>query len=234
MIIGDLVPNVTSKLANRTDLAAKAPRWIKDSIKELTESYPFEELRVKGPTNLTFTIGQFEYPTNAFLNNNDEYTEIVSWFIVLNGTTGPGYILKYRTPPVVEPYTQISGIPRYWTRVGSQLIVGFNPDKTYTTWMRYQKKHQFSGDLNADVIRMPDTWQDIIEYAAAERGAIEERMLDYASQYHSVLFGDPEFEQSNGAKGKPGLIFRRVSQRERDMSNNERALIPYVGRYNPR
>lgn len=231
MKVSDLVPGVIAKLANRTDLATKAPKWIKESVLELTASYPFEELRIKGPTSVPFVVGQCEYPIGTWTNSDDVFTEIVLWYIVLSGTTGPGYILKYRTPPVVEPMTQISGIPRYWTRVGNSIVVGFNPDRPYTTWMRYQKEHPFSDQLTADDIKMPKDWQDIIEYAAAERGAINERMLDYATRYHQILFGDPEFELTSGGKGRPGLIFRRLSQRERDMSNNERQIIPYVARY---
>ena len=242
MFVSDLVPNVVEKLANRSDIVTKVPKWIKDTVLELTDSYPFEELRTTGPFR-NLTVGQAEYSIDYFTNPADtNYTEVVTFFIQITSSTtsssapiSVGYELEYRTPPVVEPMTFINGTPVYWSQHGNNILIGFNPSISYPVRMKYQRRHPFSTfekDLPNDVIMMPDNWREIIEYAAAERGAINEIMLDYATTYHQLIFGDPEFERQGVAgKGQPGLIHRRISQRERNMSNNSRQMYPRVSRY---
>src|SRR6185312_9495649 len=49
--------------------------------------------------------------------------------------------------------------------------VAFAPDQPYFSYVRYRKMQSFSEPVaSTDVILMPDTWQDIVGYAAAERG----------------------------------------------------------------
>lgn len=236
MIVKDLVQGVYHKLAQRKDALERAPLWIRDAILELTESYDFEELRITCPTK-QFIVGQAEYEPSYF-TNNIKVTNIISWFVEITSSTGGGINLKYRTPPVVELISKISGPPSKWTRFGNKLIVGAKPDKAYNTYQRVQVAHPFLGepmniaDIEANELRMPDSWREIVEFAAAERGAIELRMLDYAVSYHNIIYGDPLFVTSGGTRGTPGLIFKRTSQMERDMSHNERQLQPYAARYN--
>jgi hypothetical protein len=93
--------------------------------------------------------------------------------------------------------------------------------------MRYQIQHPISNPpVLTDEIFLDDDWREIIEYAAALRGAGDLRMLDYATQYHSILYGDPS---------KPrdvGLIAARVSMLENDMVSNQgmRQIRPLIRR----
>jgi hypothetical protein len=97
--------------------------------------------------------------------------------------------------------------------------------------MRYQVEHPFSSPPSgADDFLLDNDWREIAEYAAAERGAINLRMTDYATNYHTILFGDPEFERSSGARGNPGLIFRRISQMESDSESQMKQIRPMVPR----
>jgi hypothetical protein len=227
MTINDLEVGIISKLAGRTDLSADIPRWTAEVSREFSMGYPFTDLEVKGPT-VAFIPQQYEYDTTYFLNPDDEFARPVTW-IVLDTNNTPKEI-KYRNPQVVEPLALTSdGRPGIFSRVGLSFIVAPTPDTPYTTWQRYQRKHPFSSPpVLADTLYFPDEWKDILEYAIAQRAALDKRMIDYASNYHTILFGDPKKPDT------PGLIFNRTNQRERDSANNERRLIPRVQRYGRR
>lgn len=225
MKISDLMDGVKAKLGDRTDQTGRMPVWIKDAVLELTESYPFEELRVTGPS-VAFQTGIAEYDITYFTNNNEVPTIINSWWVSTTTTVGTtGRVLKYRTLPVVEYMSKTTGQVSKWTKNGRRFIVGNAPSQAYATFMRYQRTHPFMNTLAPtpdDTIYMPDSWSIIIEFHAAMIGAYELRMLDYASNYHSCLYGDPDFKKTG--RGNPGLIFSKTSQYDRDSSNNERAM----------
>lgn len=229
--INDLVSSVVDKLAGRVDAAERAPKWIKRTIEELTESYPFIELEEIGDTK-TFTIGTAVYNKTFFTKGAVKATMFNELAVYIdypnNSKTNP---IFFRELQVVSPMSKIAGLPCFWTQHGDDLIFGLNPNNPYSVYARYQREHPFDSCLVNTTIKMPSSWEEIVEYGAAERGAIELRMLDYVTMYHAVLFGDPEFELSSGAKGKPGLIFRRLSQHDRNSSNNAKQLPPQQKRY---
>jgi hypothetical protein len=94
--------------------------------------------------------------------------------------------------------------------------------------MRYQIQHPFSNPpVLTDEIFLDDDWREIIEYAAALRGAGDLRMLDYATQYHNTLYGDPK---------KPadvGLLTARASIMENDIVSSQglRQIRPLMRRW---
>lgn len=242
MLVKDLMPGVKRKLGGRVDSDSVSSLWIKDAVKELTESYPFEELKVNGPV-VNFSPGISEYLITFFTNNNERPTIINSWFVsststistVITGNSGnTGRYLKYRTIPVLDIMSKQLGPPSKWTRNGTKFIVGSAPDQNYATQMRYQREHPFLCDefdpvaLQQQTIQMPTSWSIIIEFQAAMIGATENRMLDYRNDYHSILYGDPDYRKTG--RGNPGLIFGRTSNYDRDSSNNERQIQMVVMR----
>ncbi len=238
--INDLVPYVQDALQNRADVTtAVATKYIKRAIQELTQSYPIEELRITGPT-VVLTIQQSIYPVTAFLNANDDYTQIPSMGIYVDFPTNTVVSpLKYKTPAAIEvmiaPATQ--GLPSRWTRFGQNIFIGPTPNATYSMFMRYQRRHPFPDDetqLSSQQLFFGNTWEEIVAYGAAERIAIVKRWTDQAKFLHDILFGDPEFQVSGGKRGRPGLLEARTHQIERDQQNNERQIMPLVSRYNPR
>lgn len=229
--IEDLIPGVIAKMGNRTDIEAKIPVWARSAILELTQSYEFEELKVTGPTT-AFSVNESEYTLNYFTNNNENWTRINSWFMVIDSSTGIGWELKGRHIMVVEPLSKIAGTPMYWAQHGRLLIVGFQPVQAYGTYMRYQRVHPFSVPVTkGDVVYMPDEWKEVVEYATAMRGASEERMFDYVTRYHDMINGDEKYKTTRGVEGHPGLIFGLTDKQERNLNNNERQLTPVVPRY---
>lgn len=247
MLIKDLVPGVRRKLRQRDDLDEVIPIYVKKAIIDITQNYEFEELRHTGPT-INFVTGQAEYPRNFFTLPSHGYaTFIVSWFVFFstsstgsNSSANPtGKVMKYRQPRVVDPLTVIPGLPTVYSQVGEQvnqgnLLVGYNPDQNYATYQRYQREHPFPEvDENTSKgalvlaqqkIYMPNDWQDILEYCAAEKACDDIGMLDVGALFHQKIYGSP-------TKKMPGLIVERMTQQQRQSDYNERQLKLRVRRY---
>lgn len=238
--VGDLVPGVIDYLQQRTDVTTLAPRYIKRALQEITESNPFEELRVTGPT-VSLTTGQSTYPITLFLNSGDDYTSPESFTVYVdfpnNTVTGP---INYKTPKAIEtmvaPVTV--GVPSRFTRYGNSFLIGPTPNNPYSVFLRYQRRHPFpyeAGQLSGAPIFIPDSWEEVVEVAAAHRIAVIKRWNDQADELHKILFGDPEAGMlGNGKMARPGLIQARLYQNERDSKFNTRQLGITTARYNPR
>jgi hypothetical protein len=237
--IGDLIPEVIDALQGRTDVASIAPRYIKRALQEITINYPFEELKRTGPT-VALTTGQAIYPLNTFINSNDSLGSLdvpVVFVDYPNNTVTQD--LKYRTPKAIEimlaPTTQ--GLPSFWTRYGMNIHLGPVPDNPYSFFLRYQTRHPFPHDeaaLSSAPLFISSEWEDIIIYAAAERIAVVKRWNDQQQFLHNLLFGDPDFQMSEGKRGRPGLISARLFQQERDQRYDSRRLGVVNSRYTGR
>lgn len=229
---------VMAKLAMRTDLQSLGGyTWLMDACLEFSRNYRFQWLEQTGPLIYT-NAGQSSYPLDSFLVPADIgrvanlLPSIFRYFIPYNpvlGTNNPGSVLLWKSVDAMELLFNTPGIPTYFTRYGTQIRVAPVPDNSYPMFLRYQVEHPFSNPpVGGDKFLLDNDWREIAEYAAAERGAINLRMMDYAQSYHTVLFGDPEFERSSGAKGNPGLIFRRIPQPESDSESMMKQLRPMV------
>jgi hypothetical protein len=237
--ISYFVPYVIDALQGRTDVATIAPKYIKRAVQEICESMPFEELKITGP-QVALTIGQPYYPASFFLQPGDDYVQIPSFLVFVdfpNNTVQT--TIQYKTVMAIDPMlgSATQGLPSRWTRYGTQIFLGPNPNQTYTVFMRYQKRHSFPLDennLGGTLVHVPDTWEEIVAYAAAERIAVVKRWNDQASYLHSLLWGDPSTRNEQGKLDRPGLIAARTLQIERDQQHNSRALMLRVSRYNSR
>jgi hypothetical protein len=239
--INDLVQGVIDALQGRTDITAIIPRYIKRALQELTISMAFEELRRTGP-QVTLTVGQPIYPVSTFLNSGDDYNYPEAFVIFVDpGTNKTTDTLKYKTPKAIEmmisPSTQ--GTPGYFTRFGTNFHLGPVPNQAFTVFLRYQVRYPFpaasdSTSLLGVPLLIPDDWEEIVEYAAAERIAFVKRWNEQRNDIHQLLYGDPEFMESAGKRGRPGLLSARLLQVERDQKFDTRQLGFTVPRYNGR
>lgn len=224
---------VWGKLSQRQDVIALGPQWIADSVLELSNSFPFQGLQRSTTTPAQMTPGIYQYPFSAWVNAGDIPTPvnqynanpkmIPSFFMFyespLNPVTGynPGIGLTYKTIDSLELMFSTPGTPAYWSRYQNQVFIAPQPNQNFFSYMRYQIQHPFSQPAAlTDVIEIDDDWREIVEYSAAMRGAINLRMLDYAQQYHNILYGDPTKKGSS-----IGLISARVSQQENDIVSNQ-------------
>jgi hypothetical protein len=246
--INDLIPGVQAALQNRADVSESQPnpamrpsKWLKDSIKEITESYQFEELRVVGPpVNLSVPVGGTAtsvplgpyplstYPISQFLRPGDDYTLLEDPVIFIDFPSNQiGYPMNYMTPKAIQPLLNIpGGVPFIYSRFGSNFWFGVAAGQTFTVFLPYQRRHPFvDSNLTSSPVYLPASWHDILEFAAAERGAVVNRWNDQATFLHNLLYGDPR------GKGNVGLIAERILQQERDMQKSTRQLVPMIQRY---
>jgi hypothetical protein len=239
--VNSLINKVAAYLQNRQDVSESATNpemrpsaWIRDSLREITANWPFEELRVNGPLvtigpGLGWQNSNYMYPVALFLNKGDDMTlsedpvifltpgQAASAGIVATTNNTVGYAMDYMTPKAIQSLLFIpGGVPFKYTRYGNMFWFGSQPGQNYNVYLPYQVRHPFSENLTESPVRVPSEWHDIVAYAAAERGAIALRWNDQATYIHNVLYGDPKFQQSGGEEGRPGLIAARILQPERD------------------
>lgn len=243
-VVSDCYPGIQALLMNRTVATAAMQEEIRKAVLELTEEYKHPLLEATGPiTSLTpFTN---VYAPNFFLQAGDANLDVskVNSFFIYNttytvptanaSTTNAGYDLKYRSMDSIEVLLQIPGLPIYWGRNNNQIYMASMPDDAYQVYMRYQKQHPLSnvvgGFADATPIQMADSWQEILEYAAAIRIAPKVNLANKKQELHTSLYGDQKFQTSGGIEGAPGLIFQRTSQRNRDQATTTRRLRLRMG-----
>lgn len=240
--VASCYPAIQENLAGRTVTPAKMAEWIRKSVLELSGSYDFQGLQATGPF-YSLVPGQNVYNPSVFMQTGDAAVEIrgiPTLYIyyeplisnppptLLSGIANTGIPLKYRSINSIETSLNIGSIPGYWSRWNGLIYIAPTPQSSYLSYMRYKKAHPFpnAGGTNAgtDTIYLDDDWQDIVEYAAAYRGAISLRLLDYASQYRQILYGDPKAVDAGGRRIDLGLIYSRTSQYERDSTTALRSM----------
>lgn len=244
--IAQLEADVIDALQGRTDItSATLDKYIQRALQEITENYPFEELRTTGP-QFVLTTGQAAYAVTSFTNtyvpgggggtSHDDYTLMPAFTVFVDvGTNQVPSTMKYRTVGAIRSITggATLGVPTFWSRLGSNFVFGPVPNSTYTAFMDYQRKHPFdeAASLGAQTIYVPDSWLEIVSYTAAMRLAIIKRWNDQAKTLHDILFGDPEYVASEGKRGRPGLLAARQFQIERDQRHSNRQLGIVQSRY---
>ena len=244
--MADIQSDVIDALQGRTDVTSQTiVNYAAKAIRELCESTQFDELRAVGPF-FQVTTGLSTYPISSFMGSNgptpvpDVYSMPESFNVFVdfptNGVIAP---VRYKTPAAISTVTAPStvGTPVWFTRFGSTFQIAPNPNNPYTMFLSYQAQHPFTQPQPTGLtekIYMPLTWYDIIAYATAERIAVVKRWNDQAKYLHDLLWGDPEFQQTGGKRGRPGLVAARTLQQERDEGYNSRQFTPVIGRVNPR
>jgi len=233
---------VWSKLNQRSDLVTLGIyQWLQDAILELSRDYRFPDLEKTGP-NFTLTANLNNYTNDNLIQVADAgkvtnlIPNIFRFFNYPIGSTSQGAAgsnLAWKTIDAIELMLNLPGIPTYFTRYQNKYWFAPVQQSPLVVYMRYQIEHPFSAvPVAGDPFLLPNEWKEIAEYAAAYRGAINLRLLDYASQYHTILFGDPEFQRSSGATGMPGLIFRRITQMEGDSISMMKQIRVHVPSFN--
>lgn len=233
--ISTLFPGVLEALQNRTDITTtQMSGWISKTLREITEKYQFEELHVEGPLyTLTPNIKQV-VPISSLLNSGDDYTWIDDPVIYLDPPNNTiGYPMDFMENKAIKPLLTVPGsIPFKYTVVGSNFLLGGEPQMAYQIYLPYYRRHPFNNaNLQQSQLFIPESWQDIVEYAAAERGCIALRWPDMQTYLHNLLWGDPDFQRSGGVEGRPGLIAGRILTIERVKSKSTRQVQPQVSRY---
>lgn len=221
---------VWNKLSQRNDILLAGPQAIADAVLEFSQSVPFQGLQRTTNAPVQMTSGVYSYPFSTWVNAGDIPTfgttanpkMIPSFYMFYNvpisGVPGynPGIGLTYKSIDSLELMFSTPGTPAYWTRFNNLVFIAPQPNNTFYSYMRYQIQHPFSNPpALTDTILIDDDWRELVEYAAACRLAATFRMLDYSTQYHNILYGDPK------KKGDVGLYTARVTQMENDIVSNQ-------------
>jgi len=232
--IGALAPGVAALLNGRTAYNNTLAEYARKGALELQENYKFPLLQTSGPVVQLVPL-QAVYNPNYFLATADqglEVNKINSFFIFNNpyatlanvNDQNSGYNLKFSTIDDIEVLINIPGIPVRWSRFENDIWLGSVPDQAYSIYARYQHENSFpnagTGAANTDVIQMPNTWQDIMEYITAMRIARDLNLATKANELFTTLYGDQKFQATSGMEGSPGLIFMRTSQENRDQTTS--------------
>ena len=79
------------------------------------------------------------------------------------------------TPKAIQPLLFIpGGIPSKYTRYQNRFWFGTSPGQPYQMYLPYQLRHPFNdSNLLQSHVHVPTSWEDIVEYSAAMRGANE-------------------------------------------------------------
>lgn len=246
MTVSTMYPGIQKLLMGRTVSNADMAEAVRKSVLEFTESYRFPGLESSGPV-VSLTPNTPNYNTSYFTTPTDgsiELNMMVSFWVftdpyIVPGTTAytgsnAGYNLTYKTIDRLEVLINTSGEPLHWSRHNGQIWIACNPDRNYNLYARYQHEHPFpnagTGSAGTDTVFLPNSWQEIIEYASAERLAPNYNLSTKATEFHTRLHGSADFERSDGVSGTPGLIFQRTSQLNRDQSTSTKRFRLRMGR----
>jgi hypothetical protein len=214
-------------------------QYAQASALEFSENYKFPGLQTTGPVVNLIPL-QAVYSPNYFLSTLDqglEINKVDSFFIYTNGyiqlsdpnQQNTGFNLKFKTIDNIEVLINVPGMPTAWTRQEGNIWIGCVPDQTYQVYMRYIHEQPFPLDTDADLIFFPNSWKDVMYYSIAMRAARDLNLQSKANELYTALYGDAKFQMSNGVEGKPGLIFQRTPQEERDQTTTTKSLRLRIG-----
>jgi hypothetical protein len=234
-LMADIYASMPNYFSGRAIDSASCYENCRKAILELTENYKFPGLQNTGPLNQLTPLTAGPYPYNGFQQPGDaglEINKFDSFFMYYNGQVpvpgqiNAGFPLKFKTIDTLEILMNTPGPPTYWTRHEDAIYFAMMPDQAYTVYLRYQKEHPFpnagTASASQDPILLPNSWQDIVELATAERIASDLDLDARRAKFQQRLWGDPK--QPMGSPGKLGLIYGRTSQEERDQDTTTRAM----------
>lgn len=178
-------------------------------------------------TQFNLTIGKQEYDFSDIIpagEVNDATLDIMMW--IDPPTNLIRRKLRATSYQEADKFQILNATPNSWYRFGD--TIGFIPvpDKTYQVQPRILRQHPFQENLlEASTILLPRNWNEILVWAAAERGFAELLEYEKAAAIHAMLHGDPKYPE------RPGLISGRKKRREREDWRSEKPLRPIVRRY---
>lgn len=228
-LINDLVSEVLIRCENRTTDTDRAAIWLRDALLDISSNPDyrddFQELEELGP-QINLTINQQEYSEANFIpfaDLNNAFLDMLLWIdYPTNKIRRRLDVSHYQKTDRFQP---VYSIPTEWYRFGG--TVGFSPvpDKPYQVQSRLAKVHPINDNqLSQTTILLPRDWNEVLIWAAVERGFSELMEYEKAGRVHARLYGDPD-----NPTRQPGLIFHAKRKRRREQWRNEQRLT-YINR----
>jgi hypothetical protein len=86
------------------------------------------------------------------------------------------------------------------------------------------RQHPINATLNQTQILIPNDWNEILVWAAVQRGFMEYLEYEKAQKVHMLIYGDPKYPN------RPGLLEARKKRREFEAHRTEEPLRPVYRR----
>lgn len=235
-LISDLANEVIIKCENRTTDLSRAYVWVRDAILEIAGNPDyrdeFSELEMLGPTfkltgSTTIGLSTQEYDESNLIPAGDVNMATLDIFL---WTDPPTNSVRQKLNPSHYQEADKSVVavsrPISWYRFSGNIGFYPSPDKNYQVQARVLRQHPIAdAAVQTTQILLPRDWNEILVYAAVERGFIELGEYEKANSIHTLLYGDPRYPN------KPGLIAGRKKKRGREAWRTSQGLRPVVPTY---
>jgi hypothetical protein len=221
----DIDNEVLLRTENRTTDLSRADIWLRDSLLEITSDpgfrNEFDQLEILG-VQFALTPKQQEYPESSLIpvgNVNTATLDILIWQDPPTNSIRRKLMQSHYQK--ADNFQPTFSLPTEWYRFGPN--IGFTPvpDKAYQIQTRMLQMHPINDNvLSQTQILIPRDWNEILIWAAVERGFIEYLEYEKAAKIHTLLHGDPKYP------GRLGLLEGRKKRREMEGHRTEEALRP--------
>lgn len=224
-LISDLDNEVLIRCENKTSDINRADIWLRDALLEITSNPDFRNefdlLEEYGQQyNLQPQIQEYAYSNIVPVGDYNVATlDVLIWqdppTNSIRRKLGQSHYQK------ADNFQPTFSLPTEWYRFAD--TIGFTPvpDKAYQVQARILRQHPINDNvLNQTQILIPREWNEILIWAAVERGFMEYLEYEKAAKVHTLLYGDPKHPD------RPGLIEGRKKRREMEAHRTETALRP--------
>jgi hypothetical protein len=223
--IADLDNEVLIRTENKTSDISRADIWLRDALLEITSDpdfrNEFDQLEIYG-VQYALVPQQQEYLESLLIPTGDVNMATLD-------------ILIWQDPPTnsirrklmqshyqkADNFQPTFSLPTEWYRFGN--TIGFTPvpDKSYQVQTRMLMMHPINDtDLPLTNILIPRDWNEVLIWAAVQRGFAEYLEYEKAASIYKMLHGDPKYPN------RLGLLESRKKRREQEAHRTEEALRP--------
>jgi hypothetical protein len=235
--INDLVNEVLLRCENKTTDTTRAAIWLRDSLIEITSNpdfrNEFDALEEYGPTynlqggNVLAVFGAStgavqEYPFSNIVPVGDYNLATLDILIWQDFPTNSiRRQLRQSHYQKADNFQPTFSLPTEWYRFADTFGVTPVPDKNYQVQARILRAHPINDNvLSQTLLLTPREWNEILVWAAVERGFMEYLEFEKAAAVHTLLHGDPKHPD------RLGLIEGRKKRREMEAFRTEQSLRP--------
>jgi hypothetical protein len=239
--ISDLDNEVLIRCENKTSDLSRADIWLRDALIEITSNpdfrNEFDALEEYGPQFLLqggYFLAPFGSVPSSSVGSIQEY-QFANVVPAGDYNIATLDFLIWQDPPINKIRRQLRmshyqkadnlqptfSLPTEWYRFADTFGVTPCPDKNYQVQARIVRAHPINDTVLAQtLILIPREWNEILIWAAVERGFMEYLEFEKASAIHQLLYGDPKHPD------RPGLIEGRKKRREMEAFRTEQPLRP--------
>ncbi len=223
--IQQLEQEVLLRCENKTTDVGRTDIWLRDALLEITSNPDFrdefDQLEEYG-TKFNLVPQTQEYNETNIVPAGDYNVatlDILIWQDPPTNSVRRKLIMSHYQK--ADNFQPTFSLPTEWYRFSD--TIGFTPvpDKAYQIQTRMLRQHPINdAQLNQTQILIPRDWNEVLIWAAVERGFMEYLEFEKAQKVHILLYGDPKHPE------KPGLIYGRKKRRTMENQRTEAALRP--------